>query len=115
MKLLTEDAQLVCNHETGLVTNKMSQNLVRIQGRRILVGSDPVGCAIKGCSNANPPGGIKPCTTTLAVQSGLSKFVRVNGQPVCLETVTGLTDGTPPSTVQYKVRTIGQSFVDSEG
>jgi hypothetical protein len=30
---------------------------------------------------------------------------------VCLDTVTGLTDGTPPGIVTYKVRHAGQALV----
>jgi hypothetical protein len=37
--------------------------------------------------------------------------LRIAGRRVCLETVTGLTDGTPPGTVKYLVRDPGQGFV----
>jgi hypothetical protein len=49
--------------------------------------------------------------TTLPVKSGYSDFVRIDGKRICLDTVTGLTDGTPPGTVEYKVRSAGQDFV----
>jgi hypothetical protein len=48
------------------------------------------------------------------VQRGYSEFVRIDGRPVCLESVTGFTDGTPPGVVKYKVNAPGQSLVEVE-
>lgn len=115
MLWLTEDAVLVCNHEMGIVANRPSQELVTINGRRALIHDDPERRSINGCQNSNPPVGIRPCLNTLAVQAGYSRFIQINGHAVCLDTVTGLTDGTPPGTVIYKVRSPGQGFVSSEG
>jgi hypothetical protein len=114
--LVTEDAAIACDHATGRVRIAPSQNLVRINGRRVLVEPDPVAWPIVGCSNTNPMIGIKPCTSTLAVADGYSALVRVGGRRVCLQTVTGLTDGTPPGTVNYSVtgdvvKLTGQDFV----
>lgn len=109
MRWLTEDAVLVCAHETGIVGIAATQNLVTIEGRRVLVATNPEGRPIVGCPNVGPT--IKPCTSTLKVQQGYSPFIRVNGRSVCLDTVTGLTDGTPPGTVKYKVRSPGQQLV----
>jgi hypothetical protein len=109
MKPLTEDAILVCNHELGTVGIVATQTLVTIEGRRLLVENDPEGRPIAGCPNIGAT--IKPCTLTLKVQQGYSDFVRVSGQRLCLDTVTGLTDGTPPGTVNYKVREPGQTLV----
>lgn len=111
MRLLTDRAVLVCAHETGLVGIAASQGLVTIGGQPVLVKPDPAGKPIVGCVNANPPAGIKPCTSTLAVQQGYSDFVRIDGRAVCLDTVEGLTDGTPPGSHKYKVRRPGQDFV----
>lgn len=109
MELLTEDGDLRCAHELGRVTLGTSQGWVRIEGRLVLVERDPERCAIKGCPNYGPT--IKPCTLTLEVQSGYSAFVRIDGHRICLDSITGLTDGTPPGTVKYKVRDSGQHFV----
>jgi hypothetical protein len=54
---------------------------------------------------------IKPCTTTLPVRVGYSDLLRIEGRRVCLDTVTGLTDGSPPGTVNYSVRAAGQALV----
>jgi hypothetical protein len=109
MKILTEDAVLVCDHELGTVNVKPTQALVTIAKRRVLVENDPEGRPISTCPNVGLT--IKPCQQTLAVQTGYSDLIRINGKRVCLDTVSGLTDGTPPGTVNYKVRRPGQDLV----
>jgi hypothetical protein len=109
MKILTEDAVLICKHELGKVANQPSQDWVTIGKRRVLVETDPEGRAISMCPNFGMT--IKPCQMTLKVESGYSEFIRVNGKRICLDTVTGLTDGTPPGTVKYQVRDPGQNWV----
>ena len=109
MLILTEDAVIVCQHELGIVQNVPSQNWVTIADRRVLVENDPEGRTIKGCPNIGV--GIRPCLTTLKVTAGYSDLIRINGKRVCLDTVTGLTDGTPPGLVKYKVNNAGQPSV----
>lgn len=113
MRLLTEDAVLVCLHELGRVENRPSQSLVRIDGRRVLVDNDPETRSISFCPNIGTT--IKPCQQTLRVQVGYSTWLRIDDKRICLDTVRGLTDGTPPGTVEYKVRRAGQKLVDSTG
>jgi hypothetical protein len=113
MRLLTEDALLTCKHLLGKVDIRASQGWVTIQSRKVLVRPDPEGRSIKGCPNIGAT--IKPCQTTLAVKSGYSTWIRVDGKPVCLDSVEGLTDGTPPGVVLYNVRQPGQLFVESNG
>ena len=113
--VLTEDATLVCNHETGRVGIEATQGLVTISKtkgavRRVLVERNPEGRPITGCPLAPP---LKPCLTTLAVREGYSDLLRIDGKRVCIDTVTGFTDGTPPGVVKYKVRRAGQDFVSS--
>ena len=109
MKLLTENAILVCAHELGTVQIKWTQDLVTVEQRKMLVEPDPEGRPIVGCPNIGAT--IKPCQNTLRVREGYSDLLRIDGRRVCLDTVTGLTDGTPPGTVEYKVRAPGQQFV----
>lgn len=110
MKVLTEDALLVCAHELGEVGLAPQQGWVTINGRRVLVDSDPEKRPISRCPNIGVA--IKPCQLTLPVERGYSEFVRVDGQRICLDTVTGKTDGTPPGVVMYHVRQPGQDFVE---
>ena len=110
MHLLTEDALVVCTHELGIVSIIATQTLVTIGHRKVLVEIDPQGRPIGGCPNVGPS--IKACLTTLVVKEGYSDLMRINGKRVCLDTVTGYTDGTPPGVVKYKVNNPGQNLVE---
>jgi len=108
MLALTEDAGLFCKHGPGKVSIEATQTFVTVEGRRVLLEPNPVGRRISGCPSVVP---FKPCLTTLAVQKGYSQFIRVEDHWLCLDTVTGFTDGTPPGVVMYVVRDAGQNFV----
>lgn len=109
MKLLTEDAIINCQHELGVVHLVPTQDLVTIGQRKVLVENNPEGRLITACPNIGAT--IKPCTRTLKALAGYSDFLRIDGQRVCLDTVTGLTDGTPPGVVKYTVTAPGQQLV----
>lgn len=110
MFVLTEEAVLVCKHELGKVQNKPTQELVTIDGKRILVETDPEGCSISGCP-LTVLIGVPACKNTLNVHEGYSEFIRIDDRRICLDTVTGFTDGQPAGTIMYKVRSPGQEFV----
>lgn len=112
MKLLTEDALIVCAHVMGKVSLEPGQDWVTVAERLLLVATDPERRDIKGCPMYGA--GIRPCKTTLAVEVGYSEWLRIDDKRICLDTVTGLTDGTPPGTVKYIVAKPGQELV-SEG
>lgn len=112
MHWLTEDAVLVCTHELGIVGILATQRLVTVEHRRVLVETDPEQRTIVGCPNTGPA--IKPCTSTLKVKVGYSDLIRIENHRVSIDTVTGLTDGTPPGTVNYKVRSPGQNLVSEK-
>jgi hypothetical protein len=109
MFFITEDAKITCKHPGALVQNVPSQNWFTIANRRVLVETDPEGRTIKGCVNSGF--GIKPCTTALKVSAGYSDLIRIGGKRLCLDTVTGFTDGTPPGLYKYIVIDPGQPFV----
>jgi hypothetical protein len=113
MRILTEDALVICDHVLGTVQIAPTQDLVTVKRRRVLVATDPEGRPIKGCPNIGAA--IKPCALTLKVRIGYSDLVRIDGRAVCLDVLTGLTDGTPPGTVDYTVRDPGQGFVMEGG
>jgi hypothetical protein len=108
MLFLTERAELVCKHG-GKVKIEPTQELVTIEGWKVLVDSNPENRTVSGCPNYGAT--IKPCRNTLAVKTGYSEFLRIEGQRVCLDTVSGFTDGTPPGVVKYIVKTAGQDLV----
>ena len=113
MYMLTQNVLITCDHSLGVVIMVPSQSYVSIGGRRVLVAPDPVGKPIAGCPNVGPT--LKPCTSTLLNNAGYSGFVRISGRPVCMDTVKGITDGTPPGAVEYRVRSSGQDFVTLSG
>ena len=108
MLLLTQDAVIRCAHDGRVDVEPLNQAWVTIEGRLVLVEKDPEGRPIHRCPEV---GAMKPCLTTLAVRDGYSNLVRIDQHRVCLDTVTGLTDGTPPGIVVYTVRDPGQPFV----
>ncbi len=110
MKVLTDQAFLACAHRTtSKVKNTPSQSWVTIGGKSVLVEPDPVPWTINGCPNIVP--GQKPCTSTIKNVTGYSSFITINGHPICLDTVKGLTDGLP--SVDYLVVTPGQDWVNA--
>jgi hypothetical protein len=106
---LTLSSIVVCQHQLGVVDLIASQSVVRINGSLALVEPDPEGRAIGRCPNIGAT--IKPCQHTLAVTQGYSTFVRVGGRPVVLDSLRGLTDGTPPGVVEYLVADPRQTLV----
>jgi hypothetical protein len=111
MFLLTDKARLQCVHR-GRVSVASSQRWVTIEGHPVQVEPDPVAKAIHACPNAGLM--IKPCTSTVSVSKGYSSLLRVDGHRVCLDPLSGLTDGTPPGTVEYIVRDPGQHLVSEQ-
>jgi hypothetical protein len=111
MEWVTRHAVITCGHDAR-VGVAASQDWVRAVGAPVLVGDDPVGRPIAGCPNAGPT--IKPCTSTLRVAAGHSTWIRVGGHPVVLSTLDGLTDGTVPGTVHYRVVAPGQHLVRAD-
>jgi hypothetical protein len=109
MKFLTEKARLICKHQTGVLQIFTFQDTVTIERDRVLVYNDPEFKPILGCPNIGPT--IKPCSLSLVATKGYSDFIRIDGRAVCLDTITGLTEGTVPGTVKYVVNNPGQHFV----
>ena len=110
MKLLIRSGVLRCGHD-GVVANVAAQSWVTVARTPVLIRNDPEGRSISMCPNVGI--NIKPCTSTLVVHTGYSTFIRIDGSPVCLDTVVGYTDGTPPGAVQYTVRSPGQQLVEA--
>ncbi|NUT32203.1 MAG: hypothetical protein HOV79_03915 [Hamadaea sp.] len=97
-----------CDHD-GRVTNQASQQWVTIDGSPVLVATDPEGRDIVACPNYGPT--IKPCAKTLKVAVGYSDRIRIDRHAIVLSHLDGLTDGTPPGLVHYKVRDAQQAYV----
>jgi hypothetical protein len=111
MKIIITTADVRCDHE-GRVDNNPSQHWVEIDGHPVLVDNDPEGRTVKRCPNIGAT--MKPCTATLKVKQGFSAWIRIDGKAIVLDNLDGLTDGTVPGTVHYRVRLPGQSFVEAD-
>jgi hypothetical protein len=96
--ILNSAGVVVCPH-AGRVTLIPRQLNVLAQTGYVMREADVVGAPIVGCRKPFALGSA-PCRTVVVVFPGSTSIVvSVGGQPVCLETLTGLTDGVPPATV----------------
>jgi len=107
--VLTEGSIIMCRHG-GTVRPIASQNLLKVNGQRVLVQSDLMGAPITNCPiPVNPIGPTKPCTATLGTTLGISTNLKVGSQLVLLETAQGPTDGMPAMAVSWSVISAGQT------
>jgi hypothetical protein len=109
MLLLTELVDVRCDHVAGKITIPSSQRFVTINTIPIVIEPDPIGKSVAGCPNVSAT--MKPCLGTITVETGYSSLIRIRGKRVCMQSLTGLTDGTPPGIVKYTVVNPGQNFV----
>ncbi|MGE3963358.1 MAG: hypothetical protein AB7I09_04580 [Planctomycetota bacterium] len=110
MHVLTERSILICDHKLGVVQLQRSQSFVLIDEAAVLVAVDPEARPIKGCPYTGI--GVVPCNVTFPVERGYSGWVKVEDRSVCLDTVRGLTNGSPPpGTFYYSVNNPAQEFV----
>ena len=97
--ILNNVGVVICPHG-GRVTLIPRQFGVLAQTGYVICEGDLTGAPIVGCRKPFAIGSA-PCRTVVEVLPGsTSPIVAVGGQPVCLETLTGLTDGVPPATVE---------------
>jgi hypothetical protein len=96
--ILNAAGVVICPHG-GRVMLIPRQLTVLAQTGCVICEDAVVGAPIVGCRKPFALGSA-PCRTVVAVFPGsTSMVVAVGGQPVCLATLTGLTDGVPPATV----------------
>jgi hypothetical protein len=94
--VLTTNAVITCMHG-GHVTLIPKQVKAICTGGSALCVPDLVGAPIVGCTQA-PSSNTKPCTMVASTLPGsFSTSFFVEGRPVYLATLSGLTDGVPPS------------------
>ncbi len=109
-RLITQAAVLHCDHLTGIVGIVASQKLVTIENVPLLVKGDLEKRPVAGCP-IPASGGSKPCLNTLNEIKGHSQLVFINDIPVCLKSAKGLTDGVPPGSIYYTVKSAGQNLL----
>jgi hypothetical protein len=111
MELITTSSVVVCDHGAK-VTAIASRTWVQISDAPVLVDNDPEGRVVAACPNMGPT--VKPCAKTLRVATGYSAWIRIDGQAAVMSNLDGLTDGTVPGTVHYRVRDARQSYVRTD-
>jgi hypothetical protein len=107
--MLTLNGHVTCEH-MATVRQQAGQTFVQVASSPVLVEPDPIGRPVVACPI--PPVNNKPCTTTRTVEVGYSRFVRIGGHAVCLDTLRGKTNGIMGGEISYLVRRPGQDFVD---
>jgi hypothetical protein len=96
--ILTSNATVMCAHG-GRVTLIPRQFKVLVQGAPVMCVPDLIGAPIAGCAQPPTPA-TKPCTTVVSTLPGSwSLKVLVGGKPAYVATLSGLTDGVPPSPI----------------
>jgi hypothetical protein len=96
--LLNANAVILCSHG-GKVNPIPGQSKVLAGGAPVLCVPDLVGAPIAGCPVAPTPA-TKPCTTVVAVTPpSWSLKVSVDGKPVYVASLVGVTDGVPPGSL----------------
>jgi hypothetical protein len=96
--ILTSQAVVMCAHG-GRVMLIPRQASVLIQGAPAMCEPDLIGAPIVGCAQPPTPA-TKPCTTVLSTLPGsTSPKVLVAGRPAYVATLSGQTDGVPPSPI----------------
>ena len=104
--ILTEASVVTCIHQAPIQL-KASQHKLKVDGKAVILQSDLIGAAVNNCPNKGP--GLVPCTAVTSIITGISTELMVDGQPVMLETATGLTNATPPAPVMWQVQSAGQT------
>jgi hypothetical protein len=97
--IVTSAAKIMCAHG-GQVTLIPKQVKVLAGGQPVLCVGDLVGSPIVGCAQPPTPA-TAPCLVVASEipipMVGMSPKVLVNGKPVLLAGINGVTSGVPPS------------------
>ena len=97
--IVTSAAKIMCAHG-GQVTLIPKQLKVLAGGAPVLCVGDLVGAPIVGCAQPPTPA-TAPCLVVASEipipMVGMSPKVTVNGKPVLLAGINGVTSGVPPS------------------
>ena len=87
---------VTCGHTPGKVQTQSLAKL-KVNGSPVLLQTNINGQPVTGCGTlpASDVSGVtaKPCTSVSAVSAGAALKLKVNEQPVMLETLKGSTDG----------------------
>ncbi len=92
--VLTMHSSISCLHTGKVQTTSVLP--LRVQGAAVLVQESIEKKSIAGCKPPPPPPNQppnQPCTIVDKISGGSAQKLKVNGQPVMLQTLAGMTNG----------------------
>lgn len=105
--VLNADASIGCGHG-GTVRIAPGRRTFTAGGAPVLTVGDLEGKPISGCTQVTG-GGTVQCTAVVSVTGGAATTLTAGGRPALLETVSGVTNGSPPGALT--VLTPGQTIL----
>jgi hypothetical protein len=94
--VLTVSSTVKCAHG-GSVSLSSSAKL-SVGGKKVVLMSGVQGAPISGCPTPDDTNTPSTKCRTVVTANGTSTKLKVGGQPVVLDSLSGTTDGTPPPT-----------------
>jgi hypothetical protein len=104
-KVLTEDTVLKCAAGAapaphGGTLSKSGVARMKVDGTPVLTAAKILAATISACGNTNTNAGQVRCTGVSSVTAGKATRLTVDGNPVVIASVGGVTTGTPPGTIK---------------
>jgi hypothetical protein len=91
-KVLTTQSTVTCGHLGTVQT--VSTAKLKVGGNPVLLESSVKDESILGCTTTPPPPTNAKCLTVMSVSNTPPPKLKVNGDPVLVEPITGSTSGT---------------------
>jgi hypothetical protein len=89
--VLTKASAVCCKHQGNVETSDTSP--LQVNGSAVLVLTSIQGQPIAGCQTMPPPQTNVKCFLVTSISGGSAQKLKVNGQPVMLQTLAGMTNG----------------------
>jgi hypothetical protein len=94
-KVLTTGSTVMCKHGGKVATGSTAK--LTVNGLPVLLAAGVSGRTVTTCPITDDPNtSTTKCRTVAAIIKGPAVKLKVGGQPVILDTLTGMTNGTPP-------------------
>jgi hypothetical protein len=106
--VLTEASPIACGHPKGVVQTKGDAKL-QVAGSPVLTKDGIDKKSISGCLVPDDTSkGTQHCSKVTSVNNVEATKLQVNGKPVALDTLSGMTDGLPTSPAPTMAATANQ-------
>jgi hypothetical protein len=111
--VLTTGSTVTCLHDAAVTFGGQTKLRFGTANRPVLVRSSVLDKDIAMCGNSGT--GISPCKKVTDITSGLATKLRVGTDPVLLESLAGLTNGTVSGVIQpLKAASAGQAKLTAQ-